>query len=112
MSLRARMHPLRRMRKRFVRASWYGPRFFRRLRADGTPYGEHDMFVANRRLPFGTMGDITYPKTGRHSRVPVRDRGPYVDGREFDLSFAAAHALGIYQREVVTVAYSIVPDHP
>lgn len=58
------------------------------------------------------MVDITYPRTGRRIRVPVRDRGPYVDGREFDLSFAAAHALGIGERGVVTVAYSIVPDHP
>jgi len=48
--------------------------------------------VANKTLPCGTLVTLRY---GSHSvRVPVIDRGPYVEGREFDLTEATKQALG------------------
>ena len=47
--------------------------------------------VANKTLPCGTM--VTFVYGGRAIRVPVIDRGPYIAGREWDLTGAAAEAL-------------------
>jgi rare lipoprotein A len=50
------------------------------------------MGVASRTLPCGTLVTLRYD--GRTVRVPVVDRGPYVEGREFDLTEATKQALG------------------
>ncbi len=47
--------------------------------------------VANKSLPCGTM--VTFRYGGRALRVPVIDRGPYIAGREWDLTGATAIAL-------------------
>ena len=48
--------------------------------------------VANKTLPCGTMVTLRY--NGRSVRVPVIDRGPYVAGRDYDLTPATKAALG------------------
>jgi rare lipoprotein A len=48
--------------------------------------------VANKTLPCGTLVTLRYD--GRTVRVPVVDRGPYVAGREYDLTEATKRALG------------------
>jgi len=50
------------------------------------------MGVANRTLPCGTL--VTLHLGSRTVRVPVVDRGPFVGGREFDLTSATREALG------------------
>jgi rare lipoprotein A (peptidoglycan hydrolase) len=50
-----------------------------------------DLGVANKTLPCGTM--ITFRYQGKGIRVPVIDRGPYIEGREWDLTGATAVAL-------------------
>jgi rare lipoprotein A (peptidoglycan hydrolase) len=50
-----------------------------------------DLGVANKTLPCGTL--VTFVYGGRAIRVPVIDRGPYIPGREWDLTGAAAEAL-------------------
>lgn len=47
--------------------------------------------VANKTLPCGT--EVIFRYGGRAIRVPVLDRGPYIAGREWDLTGAAAEAL-------------------
>ena len=42
--------------------------------------------------PSGTLVTLRY--NGRSIRVPVIDSGPYVAGREFDLTQATKQALG------------------
>ncbi len=56
--------------------------------------------VANRSLPCGTVVSIAY--RGKVLDVPVIDRGPYVDGRTWDLTGATAEALGFPGLGVVT----------
>jgi len=52
----------------------------------------HDQLgVASRTLPCGTP--VTFAYRGRVVTVPVIDRGPYVEGREWDLTGATAEAL-------------------
>jgi hypothetical protein len=50
-----------------------------------------DLGVANKTLPCGTM--VTFRYNGKGIRVPVIDRGPYIEGREWDLTGATAVAL-------------------
>jgi len=46
-------------------------------------------------LPFGTVLQVTYPPTGQSVTVVVNDRGPFVPGRDLDLSYAAARKIGL-----------------
>src|SRR5271165_2502860 len=74
---------------RIVQASWYGGGG---SLACGGSLTSTTMGVANKTLPCGTVVTLRYG--GRSVRVPVVDRGPYVAGREFDLTQAAKQALG------------------
>jgi rare lipoprotein A len=74
---------------RQVIASWYGGGG---SLACGGWLTSSTMGVASRTLPCGTLVTIRYD--GRSVRVPVVDRGPYVEGREFDLTEATKQALG------------------
>jgi rare lipoprotein A len=73
---------------RLAEASWYGGGG---SLACGGSLTSSTMGVANKTLPCGTM--ITLRYDGRTVRVPVVDRGPYVAGREFDLTEATKDAL-------------------
>jgi rare lipoprotein A len=74
---------------RLAGASWYGGGG---QTACGGPLTSSTQGVANKSLPCGTLVTLHY---GGHTvRVPVIDRGPYVEGREFDLTEATKNALG------------------
>ena len=72
-----------------VVASWYGPGG---TTACGESLGAGTLGVANKTLPCGTM--VTLRFGGRTVTVPVIDRGPYVAGRDYDLTYATKLALG------------------
>lgn len=74
---------------RLADASWYGGGG---NMACGGYLTSSTMGVANKTLPCGTLVTLRYD--GRTVRVPVVDRGPYVAGREFDLTEATKRALG------------------
>jgi rare lipoprotein A (peptidoglycan hydrolase) len=82
--------PMRRLRVyRLVEVSWYGGGG---SLACGGSLTSSTMGVANKTLPCGTRVTLRYH--GRTVRVRVIDRGPYVEGREYDLTEATARALG------------------
>jgi hypothetical protein len=72
-------------------ASWYGSELYGHHTACGEVYGPNLLEVANKTLPCGTLVEFKYK--GRIVRAPVLDRGPYVAGREWDLSAALCQAL-------------------
>ena len=74
--------------------SWYGPGFYGHRTACGLALTTALQGVANRTLPCGTMVKFRNPANGRVITVPVVDRGPYVAGRQWDLTGAACRALG------------------
>ena len=74
---------------RLAEASWYGGGGGL---ACGGSLTSSTLGVANKTLPCGTLVTLRY--NGRSVRVPVVDRGPYVAGREFDLTEATKQALG------------------
>ena len=72
-----------------VIASWYGPGG---VTACGEELGAATQGVANKTLPCGTLVTLRY--RDRTVRVPVIDRGPFVPGRDYDLTYATRLALG------------------
>ncbi len=72
--------------------SWYGNEFHGRMTACGQIYNQNDFTCASRTLPFGTRLALT--RGDKRIVVVVTDRGPFIAGRDLDLSRAAAQALG------------------
>jgi rare lipoprotein A len=81
--------------------SWYGPGFNGKPTASGQVYNQDDFTCASRTLAFGTW--LALSRDGKRIVVVVTDRGPYVSGRDLDLSKAAADALGFSGVESVQV---------
>jgi len=77
---------------REANASWYGPGLYGGRLACGGTLTPGTLGVANKSLPCGTKVTLRYH--GRSVRVPVIDRGPYVWGREYDLTAATSARLG------------------
>src|SRR5665811_923064 len=81
-------------------ASWYGPRFNGRKTANGETFDQQAFTAAHKKFRFGTLLRLTNPNNERSIIVRINDRGPYIRGRELDLSKAAANELGIIERGV------------
>ncbi len=76
-------------------ASWYGGKFQGRKTANGETYNMNALTCAHRDLPLGTWLRVTNLRNRRSVVVRVNDRGPFVDNRIVDLSYAAARIVGI-----------------
>jgi rare lipoprotein A len=90
-------------------ASWYGRDFHGLSTSSGETYDMHAMTAAHTTLPLPTWVEVTNLVNGKRVVVKVNDRGPFVDNRLIDLSYAAATALDMVQSgttrvEVRTVA--------
>jgi rare lipoprotein A len=90
-------------------ASWYGRDFHGLATSSGETYDMHAMTAAHTTLPLPTWVEVTNLTNGKRVVVKVNDRGPFVDNRLIDLSYAAATALdmvrtGTTRVEVRTVA--------
>jgi len=74
-------------------ASWYGHPYHGRPTASGEIYNMYDMTAAHRTLPFGTQVTVHDLENGQDVTVRINDRGPFVEGRIIDLSYAAAQGM-------------------
>ncbi|NJO85985.1 MAG: hypothetical protein HC818_04790 [Synechococcaceae cyanobacterium RM1_1_27] len=72
---------------------------------DGSTFRPFEDFIAaHRSLPIGTRLVLTNTDNPHRSIVvTVLDRGPFINGRDLDISTAAAQALGIYEEGVTEV---------
>jgi rare lipoprotein A len=74
-------------------ASYYGKGFHGRKMANGQIYDQNSNSCAHKTLPFGTQLKVTF--RGNSTVCVVRDRGPFVRGRDIDLSVAGAKQIGL-----------------
>jgi rare lipoprotein A len=74
-------------------ASWYGRDFHGLATSSGETYNMHALTAAHKTLPIPTWVEVTNLDNGKHVVVKVNDRGPFVDDRIIDLSYAAALEL-------------------
>ncbi|MFA5631647.1 MAG: septal ring lytic transglycosylase RlpA family protein [Porticoccaceae bacterium] len=78
-------------------ASWYGTKFHGRTTSNGEVYDMYAMTAAHKTLPIPCYVQVTNLDNGRKIIVRINDRGPFMDDRIIDLSYAAAKKLGIDQ---------------
>jgi peptidoglycan lytic transglycosylase len=76
-------------------ASWYGRRYHGKPTSSGEPYDMYAMTAAHTTLPIPSYVRVTNVKNGKSVVVRINDRGPFVEGRIIDLSYTAAHRLGV-----------------
>jgi rare lipoprotein A len=76
-------------------ASWYGPKFNGRPTASGETFDMYAYTCAHREYPFGTIVKVTNVSNGKEVECTVNDRGPFVAGRDIDLSYASAKKIGL-----------------
>jgi rare lipoprotein A len=86
-----------------VKASWYK---HGKVTANGERFDPNGLTAAHKKLPFGTILLLTYE--GKSVTVVINDRGPYIKGREIDLSRGAAEALGCIDKGVCDIQMEIM----
>ncbi|MCW8875746.1 MAG: septal ring lytic transglycosylase RlpA family protein [Kangiellaceae bacterium] len=92
-------------------ASWYGTKFHGRRTSSGESYDMFKLTAAHKTLPLPTYAKVTNLENGKQITVKINDRGPFKKGRIIDLSYAAAHKLGMAKQgtarvEVETLTFS------
>lgn len=80
---------------RYMAASWYGKQFHGKKTASGDIFDMYALTAAHKKLPFGTKLLVINPDNNKSTTVTINDRGPYIWGRELDLSYKAASEIGI-----------------
>ena len=94
--------------------SWYGEDFDGQPTANGETYDMYAETAAHPTLPLGSIVRIVNPRNHRSQVVRINDRGPYVAGRELDVSYVVARKLGFDQRGLAKVRLELleVPSRP
>jgi rare lipoprotein A len=64
--------------------------------------------AAHPTLPLGSIVRVVNTKNHRSTVVRINDRGPYVEGRELDVSYEVARRLGFDQRGLAKVRLELL----
>lgn len=92
-------------------ASWYGPGFHGNKMANGQIFDMYnEELIAHKTLAFGTKLEIVNPQNSKVLIATVEDRGPYIQGRDFDLSYAGAEKLGLVTKGVAKLKVRIIEE--
>lgn len=92
--------------------SYYAGDFHGKKTSNGEYFNMNDFTCASKTLPFDTVLKVTNLSNGLSVNVRVNDRGPFVEGRELDLSRAAAQKLDMIKTGTATVKIEIVKKGP
>ena len=92
-------------------ATWYGRRYHGKPTSSGEIYDMYGMTAAHTVLPIPSYARVTNLANGKSVVVRVNDRGPFVEGRIIDLSYTAAHRIGVLAGGAAMVEVeSLIPD--
>lgn len=95
--------------KQNAHASYYHDKFNGRKTASGKKINNNDLTAAHKKLPFGTKLKITNEQNNKCVIVEITDRGPFVNGREIDLSKRAFMSIASNKRSgALTVTIEII----
>jgi peptidoglycan lytic transglycosylase len=94
---------------RYAGATWYGPGLYGRHTACGQTLRRATLGVAHRSLPCGTA--VKFFFHGRQIVTRIIDRGPYSKGNSWDLTSAAAEALGFSSTGRAKIRYSVAVNY-
>jgi rare lipoprotein A len=95
-------------------SGWYGEPFDGQPTASGEPFDMYAATAAHLTLPLGSVVRVVNLRTHRSQVVRINDRGPYVEGRDLDVSYEVARRLGFDQRGLARVRLELleVPPRP
>ena len=91
----------------FLVASWYGPDFHGRPTSSGEIYNMNALTCAHKEYPFGTTLKVTNTSNNKSVTCIVNDRGPFIKGRDIDLSYAAAKEIDLVDTGIASVLIEI-----
>ena len=91
-----------------VEASYYADKFHGRKTSSGEIFDMNALTAAHKTLPFGTVVKVTNLENNKSVNVRINDRGPFVAGREIDISKAAATKLDMIKTGTARVSLTIV----
>jgi hypothetical protein len=89
-------------------STWYGEPFDGQLTASGEPYDMFAQTAAHPTLPLGSVVRVVNLRNHRSAVVRINDRGPYVEGRELDVSYEVARQLGFDERGLARVRLELL----
>lgn len=92
--------------------SYYAEDFHGKKTSNGETFSMYKLTCASKTLPFNTILKVTNLANGKTVQVRVNDRGPFVAGRELDLSKAAAIQLDMIKTGTANVKIEIVQMGP
>lgn len=95
-------------------ASWYGRKFHGKPTSSQERYDMYAMTAAHRSLPLPSYARVRNLANGRSVIVRINDRGPFVENRLIDLSYAAAVKLDMIKTgtslvEVTAISFDEPP---
>jgi rare lipoprotein A len=98
-------------------ASWYGKKFHGQRTSSGEIYDMYGMTAAHPTLPIPSYARVTNVANNKSVVVRINDRGPFLHDRIIDLSYTAAHKLGVIgngssEVEVVSLAADVILPKP
>jgi len=89
-------------------ASWYGMKFHGKPTSNGETFDVFQLTAAHKTLPIPCFAKVTRVETGESVIVRINDRGPFVDDRLVDLSWAAAAKLGFVEQGLAEVTVEVI----
>lgn len=89
-------------------ASWYGEPYHGRKTASGEVYNMNSLTAAHRTYKFGTKVQVTNVANNKTVVVKINDRGPFIKGRDLDLSRLAFRTISSVGVGVVKIKYKII----
>jgi rare lipoprotein A len=89
-------------------ASWYGEECRGNYTASGEAFDLNGFTAAHRELPLGTLIKITNLRNNKSLQLRVNDRGPSIEGRMVDVTWAAANRLGFVNAGLAPVRMEVV----
>ncbi len=89
-------------------ASWYGDDFHGKQTSNGEYYNMYDLTAAHKTLPINTIVKVTNLQNNMSTIVRINDRGPFVNDRIIDLSYAAAQEIDMIKHGTAKVELEII----
>lgn len=89
-------------------ASWYGIEYQGKKTSRGEDFDMMKYTAAHKMLPLGTIVKVTNLENGKSVVVVINDRGPFIRGRNIDLSYAAAQEIGMIEKGVQKVKIEVL----
>ncbi len=89
-------------------SSYYGPKFHGRKTANGEIFDMYKVSAAHRFLPLGTIIRVTNLDNRKTLKIRINDRGPFVNNRILDCSYAAALKLDFVEQGTANIKLVVI----